>query len=87
MTSAESKVPGFIRNEVFYACARICMIASLPTMAFLGSRMITAADEVRDQVAKQNVALLLLASKVEYRFSSVDDHEQRLRKLEFGSVR
>lgn len=83
----ESKVPTIIRNEAFYAFARLCMVAALPLISFFGVRLVSAADEMRDQVAKQNIAIILLTSKVEYRFTSIEDHESRLRKLEIGSIR
>lgn len=83
MASIDDKVPRIVRNEAFYAFARVCMVTSLPLMAFIGHRIISAADEIRDQVAKQNLALQLLAVEVKYRVGSVEDHEQRLRKLEF----
>lgn len=82
MTSLDDKVPRIIRNEAFYAFARLCMVCSLPLIGFFGTRLVSAADEIRDQVAKQNLALQLLAVEVKYRFTSVEDHEQRLRKLE-----
>lgn len=83
MTSLDDKVPRIVRNEAFYAFARVCMILSLPLGGYIGNRVISAADEIRDQVAKQNVALQLLSVEVKYRIGSVEDHEQRLRKLEF----
>lgn len=91
MTSAENKVPSIIRNEVFYAFARVCMVAAsligMPVAGFLLSRVVSTADDIREQVQKQNTALLLLSAEVKYRFGSVEDHESRIRKLELGSVR
>ena len=81
----EDKVPRIIRNEAFYAFARVCMVLSLPAGAFIGHRVISTADEIRDQVAKQNLALELLRQEVRYRVGNLEDHEQRLRKLEFGT--
>lgn len=86
MTSAENRVPVIIRNEIFYAFARVCMVLAsligMPTAGFMLSRVIATADDIRDQVQKQNTALLLLSAEVKYHYGSVDDHEQRLRKLE-----
>lgn len=81
MSPAEHKIPGIIRNEFFYAFARLCMIASVPLLGFVLSK----ADDIASTVAKQNVALQLLTQEVHFRFANVDDHEQRLRRLEIGS--
>lgn len=85
-TQAEEKIPVVIRNEFFYAFARVCMIVAtllgLPFATFLMNRVIAKADEISDQVAKQNVTLQIMSSEVKYRFDSVTDHENRLRALE-----
>lgn len=84
----EHKIPAIIRNEFFYAFARLCMITitlvGVPIAAYVGNRIITQNDAIRDQVQAQNVALILLTSEVKFRFANVEDHEHRLRKLELG---
>lgn len=80
---AEQKVPRIIRNEFFYAFARLCMVATVPLLGFVLSK----ANDIADTVAKQNVALQLISQEVHYRFVQVDDHEQRLRRLELGSLK
>lgn len=91
MTPAENKIPTIIRNEFFYAFARLCMIAAtvigLPIAGFLLTRVVNTADEIRTQVQAQNVALILLTAEVKFRFANVEDHEHRLRKLELGAIR
>lgn len=91
MTNAEEKIPAFIRNEFFYAFARLCMIVvtvvGLPAAGYVGNRIITQNDAIREQVQQQNIALILLTSEVKFRFANVEDHEHRLRKLELGSAR
>lgn len=88
MTPAEHKIPAIIRNEFFYAAARLCMIGvavvGMPVATFFLSRVVTTADEIRAQVQQQNIALILLTSEVKFRFANVDDHEQRLRRLELA---
>lgn len=79
--NAEEKIPRVVRNEFFYLFARLCMIAAIPLMGFLLSK----ANDIADTVSKQNVALLLITQKVEFRLTNLDDHEQRLRRLELGS--
>lgn len=91
MTPAEHKIPGIIRNEFFYAFARLCMVAvmviGVPVASFFLNRVITTIDEIRAQVQQQNIAIILLTSEVKFRFANVEDHEHRLRKLELGAVR
>lgn len=81
MTPAEHKIPALIRNEFFYAFARLCMIAAMPLLGFVLSK----ANDIAETVAKQNVALQLMTQEVHIRFTHLDDHEQRLRRLELGS--
>lgn len=81
MNSAEDKIPRVVRNEFFYLFARLCMIAAIPLLGFVLSR----ANDIADTVAKQNVALQLITQEVRFRFTNLDDHEQRLRRLELGS--
>lgn len=78
----EQKIPVAIRNEFFYAFARLCMIAALPLIGFLGTRLIAKADEISDQVARQGVTIQLLSNDVKFRFDNITDHEQRIRALE-----
>lgn len=89
MSPAEQKVPTFIRNEFFYAFARLCMVGGtligLPVTGFLLSRVVSTADDIRTQVQQQNVALTVLSSEVKFRFATMDDHEHRLRRLELGA--
>lgn len=89
--TTESKVPAIIRNEVFYAFARLCMVAvatiGVPVAGFFLARVVATGDEIRAQLQAQNVSLLLLSNEVKFRFTSVDDHEHRLRRLELGSTR
>lgn len=91
MSPAENKVPSIIRNEVFYAFARLCMVIAtlvgLPVAGFMLTRVVVTADEIRDQLQRQNLALMLLTNEVKFRFANVEDHEQRLRKLELGALR
>lgn len=82
MTPAEHKIPAIIRNEFFYAFARLCMVAAIPLMGFLLSK----ANDIAETVSKQNVALQLLSQEVHYRFTNLDDHEQRIRRIELGAV-
>lgn len=84
MTSLDDKVPGFIRNEAFYAFARVCMIVSLPLGGYFGNRIISGNDEIRAQLARQDLALQLLTNDVKYRTGHLDDVEQRVRKLELA---
>lgn len=87
----ESKVPTIVRNEMFYAFARVCMVLTtvvgVPALGFTLNRVVDAADKISDQLQKQNVAIILLSSEVKFRFSSLDDHESRLRKLEHTTFR
>lgn len=82
----EDKLPAAVRNEVFYFVARFCMVLCtcvlLPIGGWLLTRVITKADEISDQLARQNVALQLLSNDVKYRFTSIEDHEHRIRFLE-----
>lgn len=82
----EDKVPSVVRNELFYAFARLCMVVAtlvlLPATGYMLTRVIAKADEISDQVAKQGVTIQLLSNDVKYRFDSVHDHEQRIRALE-----
>lgn len=79
MTS-EDKIPRVVKNEFFYLFARLCMIVSIPLLGFV----LQKANDIADTVAKQNVALQLMTQEVHYRFAHVDDHEQRLRRLELA---
>lgn len=91
MTSAEHKVPAIIRNEVFYAFARLCIVfltvIGVPVGGFMLTRVVTAADDIRAQLQTQNTALILLTAEVKFRFANLEDHEHRLRKLELGAIR
>lgn len=80
MTPLETKVPGIIRNEFFYAFARLCMVAAVPLMGWMLSR----AGDIADKVEKQSTALQLMTQEVRYRTGHIEDHEQRLRRLELG---
>lgn len=80
MTASEDKIPRIVRNEFFYAIARLCMIATIPLLGFV----LQKANDIADTVAKQNVALQLITQEVHFRFANVDDHEQRLRRLELA---
>lgn len=83
MGTSEDKIPRIVRNEFFYAFARLCMIAAVPLLGFL----LAKANDIADTVAKQNVAMQLLTQEVRFRFAHLEDHEQRLRNLErFGAL-
>lgn len=81
MTRADDKIPHLVKNEFFYLFARLCMIAAIPLMGFVLSK----ANDIAKNVAEQNIALQLMTQEVHYRFAHLDDHEQRLRRLELGS--
>jgi cell division protein FtsX len=89
VTNLEQKVPAIIRNEFFYAFARLCMVGAtlvgLPVAAWMLNRVVTTADDIRAQVQAQNVALTVLANEVRFRFATVEDHEHRIRRLELGA--
>lgn len=89
--TTESKVPAIIRNEFFYAFARLCMIVvatiGVPIAGFILARVVATGDEIHAQLQAQNVSLLLLSSEVKFRFTAIDDHEHRIRRIEMGSAR
>jgi len=93
MTPAEEKIPGIIRNEFFYAFARVCMVVStligLPVATWMLQRVVSTADDIRAQLQTQSTALMLLNNEVKFHFANVDDHDHdheiRLRRLELGS--
>lgn len=80
---AEQKIPRIVKNEFFYLFARLCMIATVPLLGFVLSK----ANDIAETVAKQNVALQLMTQEVHFRFTHLDDHEQRLRRLELGLLK
>jgi len=86
MPLSESKIPAVVKNEFFYLFARVCMIIAatvgMPIAGFMLSRVVAKADEISEQVAKQNMSLQLISSEMKFRFDSVNDHEQRIRSLE-----
>lgn len=75
-------VPRVVKNETFYLFARVCMIVCLPVLGFMIQRVITQADAITLQVQQQNTTLQLLTASMQERFSSLSDHESRLRRLE-----
>lgn len=89
--NVDDKVPAIVKNEMFYAFARVCMVLvatiGVPVLGFTLNRVVEAADKISDQLQKQNVAIILLSTEVKFRFSSIDDHESRLRKLEHTNYR
>ena len=89
MTPNEQKIPAAVRNEFFYLFARLCMVfatvVGLPVATWMLNRVIATGDDIRVQLQAQNVSLQLLTSEVKYRSATTEDHERRLRRLEFGS--
>jgi hypothetical protein len=83
-------VPRIIHNEWFFAVARLCMIGAsvigLPIAAAMLSRVVSQADAMAHQVQEQGVSIRLLnatvGEKLNSNFSTLTDHELRLRALE-----
>lgn len=83
-------VPRILHNERFYAIARISMIVAsvvgLPIAGGLLTRIVSQADAITSQVQEQNVALKILSvtvsEKLNSNFTTLTDHELRLRALE-----
>lgn len=79
-------VPKIVRNEAFYAFARLCMILAIPIGGFFMNRLIAKADQISEQVAAQQVDLKILAHRVEFQLKvdgeKIGDHEGRLRQIE-----
>ena len=88
-------VPRIIHNEWFYALARLCMVAAtligLPVAGALLSRVVGQADAMAHQVQEQGVSIRLLnatvSEKLNSNFSTLTDHELRLRALEKTNAR
>lgn len=83
-------VPRIVRNETFYAFARISMIVlsvvGAPVGGYLLSRVISQSDAMTLKIEEQNVAVKVLSATVSDRLSNnlatLSDHELRLRSLE-----
>jgi hypothetical protein len=87
MHEIDKAVPKIARNEMFYFIARLCMMATIPLVAFFGTRIISQADALQTSVSEQNIAIKILSYKLDGNVSQLSDHELRLRQIERSGQR
>lgn len=88
--TTQDYVPKVVRNEMFYAFARVCMIVAtmvgLPLAGWMMNRIMLQVDDTSKAVVQQNVAVQVLTAtvndKLNSNFTTLTDHELRLRALE-----